>query len=254
MLRADEVHVWHLGADDRTAANVSEEWMVSLLNPEERARRVRFLFAADRDRFLLARAALRSILARYTGTPAAALAFRFNAYGRPEIEAPDSADAIRFNLSHTSGAVAVAVCRRYDVGVDVERNTRQVHDVARLARRFFSPAEARALELSPPERRSDRFFQYWTLKESYVKARGRGFSLPLDRFSFDLEDSMVQDSVAYPRITIDPVLNDDAREWRFLLARVAPDHTLAAAVRCGGEARFVLQEATLSDLVGPLRT
>ena len=69
-----------------------------------------------------------------------------------------------------------------------------------IANRFFSPTEAAALSGVPEHRRQERFFEYWTFKESYIKARGMGLSIPLDRFSFHYSDERAV------RIAIDPVL------------------------------------------------
>jgi hypothetical protein len=56
-----------------------------------------------------------------------------------------------------------------------------------LARRFFAPAEVRALGTLPEAARARRFLQYWTLNEAYLKARGLGLSIALDGFWFVLE-------------------------------------------------------------------
>src|SRR5690606_33310169 len=101
--------------------------------------------------------------------------------------APGQTDVpLVFNLSHTDGLIACAVSRGREVGVDVEWLDRRGGDID-VADRFFSRYEVQALYAQPPERRRDRFFRYWTLKESYIKARGMGLALPLDRFSFELD-------------------------------------------------------------------
>ena len=92
---------------------------------------------------------------------------------------------VRFNLSHTDGLAVCAVVLKHDIGVDVEHRQRRVVS-ENIARRFFSPSEVREFESLPERMQQDRFFQYWTLKESYIKARGMGLSIPLEKFSFHL--------------------------------------------------------------------
>jgi 4'-phosphopantetheinyl transferase len=79
-----------------------------------------------------------------------------------------------------------------------------------------------------------RFFQYWTLKESYIKARGMGLSIPLDRFSFDASQPT--------RITfsVDPILEDDAAHWTFWQWSLAEGYLLAlcAQRRDASSSRF----------------
>ena len=76
----------------------------------------------------------------------------------------------------------------------------------------------------PPSAQPDRGFDYWILKESYVKTRGLGFQLPLDRFSFHLTDHTPI------RISFGPRITDDPTRWQFDLQRVTPRHRLAVAV------------------------
>ncbi|MDD5100641.1 MAG: 4'-phosphopantetheinyl transferase superfamily protein [Syntrophales bacterium] len=149
-----------------------------------------------------------------------------NAQGKPSIDPNLDSVPISFSLAHTKGLAVVAVTGGADVGVDAERLDRRV-DAPKLSGRFFSPEEVAALQEIPPERLREHFFRYWTLKESYVKARGLGLSLPFDSFSFLL-----------PRET--PLRigfsGDDPRhaeDWRFALFRIRSRYLGAVAVAAG---------------------
>lgn len=194
----------------------------ALMAPEEREQRDRFRFAAHRHSYLVTRALVRTVLSRYADVDPAAWDFVRNAYGRPEIAGPAGVPHLRFNLSHTAGLVACLVTLEHEVGVDVEQAERG-GDLLKIAERFFSPREAAELRGQPQGRQRDRFLEYWTLKESYIKARGLGLSLPLQRFSFELEGGI--------RIRFDPELPDDPRSWQFALLRPGPRHVLAASIR-----------------------
>ena len=81
-----------------------------------------------------------------------------------------------------------------------------------------------------PHQRQDRFFEYWTFKESYVKARGLGMSIPLQRFGFQLVGERLVQLVA------DPTLDDNVNRWRFWQCRPTLDHLLALCADVGDEA------------------
>jgi 4'-phosphopantetheinyl transferase len=223
-LRPGETHVWlcqpNLIDDGALVARYAQ-----LLSPAERERAEQFAFDADRLLYLVAHALMRCTLSRYANPKPQDWVFIQNQYGRPEI-APGLCDVpLRFNLSHTSGLAACAVTLQHDIGVDVEYMNRR-GDVTALAGDVFSPAEVRALRAAPSARRREQFFKYWTLKEAYIKARGMGLAMPLDQFSFDLNDD------GNIGIAFDSGLHDDPSDWKFGLHRPTPDHILAFGTRC----------------------
>ncbi|MGE3886335.1 MAG: 4'-phosphopantetheinyl transferase superfamily protein [Vicinamibacterales bacterium] len=198
----------------------------ALLGPAERERESRFHFDADRERFVIGRALARIQLSRYLGGDPRRWAFVTNAHGRPELVAREGVSTFGFNVSHTRGLVAFAMARTRDVGVDVECIDRALtHDVAD---RFFAPAEVAALRALPERDQARVFFDYWTLKEAYIKARGMGLALPLRRFAFRLA------SPGPPSIAFDPEIDDDAQTWQFAQAWPTGRHRLAVAVRRSG--------------------
>jgi 4'-phosphopantetheinyl transferase len=117
----------------------------------------------------------------------------------------------------------VAVANNVDVGVDVEDTERPGETVA-LADRFFAPSEASAMRALEVERQRERFFEYWTLKEAYIKARGMGLSIPLEQFAFELQPGQL------PRISFDPRLVDEPEGWKFVQLRPSARHQAALAV------------------------
>jgi len=223
-LPTDEVHLWSVHYDAVTDDALIGRY-VSLLDDDEAARHSRFRFDRDQRSFAVSHALLRTTLAHYA--PIAPQAWRFvaNRFGRPEPAEAVHCGDLRFNLSHTRGAAIVAVVRSRDVGVDLETRDRTT-DYDGLADRYFSPAEAATLRRLPADRRRDAFFQYWTLKESYIKARGMGLSLPLDQFTFHLTDGGIA-------ISFDPRLDDQSDAWQFVSWPLDETFQAAVAVRRG---------------------
>ncbi|HEY0941013.1 MAG TPA: 4'-phosphopantetheinyl transferase superfamily protein [Steroidobacter sp.] len=226
---ANHIDLWLAHYQEISDAALHAEYR-ALLTEEERNQQLRFYFPDDRQRYLVTRALVRTVLSRYLDIDPADWRFANNQYGRPAIANLDPAECgLRFNISHTRGLIALGVTQRRELGVDVENVlTREVS--MDIADRFFAPAEVAELATVPPERQQDRFFEYWTFKESYIKARGMGLSIPLGQFSFHYPHERAV------HIAIDPELGDDANRWSFWQYRPTAAHLLAVcAERREGE-------------------
>jgi 4'-phosphopantetheinyl transferase len=93
-----------------------------------------------------------------------------------------------YNISHSGKWVVCAFSECAEVGIDVEM-IRPID--LELVNRFFSKSEATFLSAQPQHMRITYFFQLWTLKECYIKAKGEGLSLPLNAFSFEVDDDKI---------------------------------------------------------------
>jgi 4'-phosphopantetheinyl transferase len=177
----------------------------------------------DRTLFLCARGLVRTVLASYLDCTCHDVRFAANDFGKPILVPGDSAGAkLHFNLTHSRGAVALAVSGGREVGIDVEERHRPVEYLA-LAERFFAEAEARHLRGLDPAELPDAFFAIWTLKEAYVKGIGRGLTFPLEAFCFDLD--------AHKRLTaFRPQADFVDRDWHFHQFDLGERHCGALAV------------------------
>ena len=173
-----EVHVWRACLD----VTVEELQVRSkLMKEEERARGARYLRAEVGSRFVAGRGLLRRLLGMYLGTDAAEVEFTFNSFGKPALAAKHGAGDLRFNVSHSHDWALIAFTRGRELGVYIER-VRPDFATREIAQRFFSPSEARRLIALPAATQTEAFFQCWTRKEGYIKARGEGLSRGLDSF------------------------------------------------------------------------
>lgn len=215
----DHVTVWWL--DLKSIREDDWQLLESLLEDSELERSTRFHFDRDRDVYIAAHALTRGLLTWWTGLPARDWRFTAGDHGKPEVTPPPGLPRLRVNLSHTRELAAVALTVDNDVGVDVEWLER-VNDVDQLAKRVFAADERALLAATPSERKTEIFLTFWTLKEAYVKAIGKGLSQPLDAFAFTLEP---------PVIRFDDIEADDAALWRFRHLRPTDRHKLAVGVR-----------------------
>jgi len=151
------------------------------LSGDEINRARRFVFPRDCGRFIAARGILRDILARYCDADPDSVRFQYGSTGKPSLARDSGPLDLRFNVSHSHGLALVAVTRAREIGVDVEL-VRPAVARERIAERFFSPSEAAVLRSLPEDRQATSFFQFWTRKEAYIKARGEGLAIPLDSF------------------------------------------------------------------------
>lgn len=195
----------------------------AIVTDDERAQAERFRFPGGKAQFLISRALVRTALAAAAGVAPQAWRFVRNRYGKPAVAAP-AGTAWQFNLSHTRGLAICGLRRDGPIGVDVEDRSRAT-DYLGLSRRYFAVSEADALAALPAEQRPARFFEYWTLKEAFIKARGFGLSLPLDRFWFTLAPDRP------PQIGIDPTDDERAEDWQFVQLRLQGVYQAAIAVR-----------------------
>ena len=101
-----------------------------------------------------------------------------NEFGKPYLK---NHPEIHFNLSH-SGDVAVLTVSDTECGVDIE-DTSRPHEAIGVANRFFSRNEYAAMMLSANP--NEAFCRLWTLRESYVKMRGKGFAIGLSTLRCD---------------------------------------------------------------------
>src|SRR5947207_1582043 len=176
-----EIHVWRVELDNDWPVNLDQA-----LADIDRTQAARFRFAVDRERFLAARASLRTILGRYLEFAPDALQFDLGAHGKPSLAKAQNSFELSFNLTHSHELALIAITMGREIGVDVEL-MRADFAGDEIAERFFSQAEITQLKSVTPESRLAAFFNCWTRKEAYIKARGEGLSFPLDQFDVSLE-------------------------------------------------------------------
>jgi 4'-phosphopantetheinyl transferase len=178
----NEVHIWRIPLNQNSTQTLR---LQRVLSPDERERAARFCFDKDRTQFVQARGALRFILGEYLQVDPQTLEFSYGPQGKPALANEHVDNSLRFNLSRREGLALIAVTRGREVGVDVELVNTEL-PVFEIAETTFSEAELDALHNLPKDLQVAGFFNCWTRKEAYVKARGEGLSFPLKQFDVSL--------------------------------------------------------------------
>jgi 4'-phosphopantetheinyl transferase len=212
-----EMHVWRTPLSSDFP---SVETLAACLSHEERLRAARARDDAARARFITARVALRHILAGYLHRDPHSLDLRVERRGKPVV---DAIPAIHFSLSHARDITLLAFASA-PVGIDVEQ-LREPRRLTRVARRVLHADTCRALEQTPPHRRSALFLYAWTLREAHVKAVGGGLFHTADTVPFAPADTA--------RAAIRQV-HDRGDDLLWSVAQFQPDATSVAAVIARG--------------------
>jgi phosphopantetheinyl transferase len=231
-LNESDVHIWYCNTTslDGEALKSADQH----LSIEERARRDRLRFGADRRDFTIAHDLLRRALSRYADMPPADWRFATDDYGKPSIESINpQVRALSFSLSHTRGCVACAITSNAPLGVDVERITDSML-VQEIADRYFSEEETARLRQCPDELRNIRFAELWTLKEAFLKASGVGLSGSLTCVSFRLDE--------HARIKFSGPSTLDPHEWHFALFEPVYNVRLGIVIRSVTRPRFFMRQ------------
>ena len=206
-LPPDQVHLWCAFTEALRDPSLLARYR-RLLDDDECRREERLRIPDDRQRYVITRALVRTLLSRYAPRAPQEWAFEANSHGRPHIANVEGlARGLVFNVSHTRGLVVLAISRERALGVDVEHQDRSVSPG--VLERFFAPAEASAIRALPVEQQGRRLLQHWTLKEAYIKARGMGLAIAVRQVSFDLTSD---ERIGF---ATSPTVDDDPQRWRF---------------------------------------
>ncbi|HEX2960812.1 MAG TPA: 4'-phosphopantetheinyl transferase superfamily protein [Ignavibacteriales bacterium] len=216
LLKENEIHVWHVFAGSALPSGLQ-----NVLTDQEIKRACGYYFAKDRENFIISRGVLRVLIARYLNTSSERVNLLFNEYGKPFLKGER---ALKFNVSHSNGILLFAFAWNYELGVDIELIRPDFADME-IAGRFFSKNEMLALSVLPDELRKIAFFNCWTRKEAYIKAKGMGLSIPLDSFDVSLCPGDP------PELLCDHDAPEETGKWKLFNLNVPRDYCAALAVK-----------------------
>lgn len=222
LIYPNQVDVWSAYLD---LSKMQLDSLQEILSADELERARRFHFEKDQNRFITARAILRKILGKYLGKNPCDLRFEYTAKGKPILASPYDSATISFNLSHSNAFALYAITLNRNIGVDIEYMTENIA-IWEIARRFFSPAEISSLERIHKDKVHELFFQYWTRKEAFLKARGEGISFSMEK----IDVSSINGTILSP-ITL---AGDETETTRWYVQDLFPGCGYAAAIAVEG--------------------
>jgi 4'-phosphopantetheinyl transferase len=194
------------------------------LSVEEKRRAERIVFERDRREFLVAHGLIRAALSRAVqAVDPSTWLINPDKVGRPYVAGPAGVGCLHFSLSHTNDCVACAISPNEAIGIDVEECSPR-DGLMETAEKNFSAEEIETLRALEPQEQPKRFFEYWTMKEAYIKACGKGLRIPLNSFSIT---GLTEKNI---RIAFADTLNEDnPARWHFTQFVPSRRHQLAIA-------------------------
>lgn len=154
---------------------------LNLLSPYRQQKIALLKHEKDKNRSLGAGIALDHALETY-GLRERGIEYEFGEYGKPALKYHPN---IHFSLSH-SGDYAICSIGDKPMGNDIELIK---PGRLKVANRFFAKEELKWMyAVRDEEEVTRRMFRIWTMKESFLKATGKGISLPLEDFTVVMDE------------------------------------------------------------------
>ncbi|MGH6882249.1 MAG: 4'-phosphopantetheinyl transferase family protein [Hypericibacter sp.] len=182
------------------------------ITQEDRAQFSKYRRPEARAASLLARAALKALLAHQTAEKS--WVFSHDSTGKLRVTAPGMA-GMEGSISHSGTRVACAVSRVGPIGIDIEAHRPRAYDaIARYG--FGSGEQAQVTRLG-----ARAFYRIWTLREAMGKATGEGLALATD--GVDRVDPSPEKGCWVSQPAQGPA-------WRLAHEFLEPDYSLALAL------------------------
>ena len=183
-LSAGEMHVWQVSTNITPAAFVEYK---NVLTEKETARIPYFKFKEAKDTYIASQGALRMLMSGYLGISPDLVKLGRKKKGKPySIDNPN----LNFNISNSGKTAVIAFSYDSEVGIDIEQ-IRHLPDLDELITRNFTSREIKFIT-AKAEEKVRRFFRFWTVKESYLKAIGEGMRLTPDNLEFAIENGSIR--------------------------------------------------------------
>ncbi len=226
VLANNEIHIWlcNLNIPNKNISNLEK-----ILSRKELDKADKFHFPKDRNSFVVSRASLKIILSKYINVEPTAVNFVYNKYGKPFLDIKNDTN-ISFNLSHSGNFCLIGITKNNKIGVDIEKINKDFSSLE-IAKNYFSEKEYLALTKLPSNERGKAFFYCWTRKEAFIKAEGKGLSIPLDSFDVTISEEEAKITRITNKINID--------DWKLYNIKVNDEY--CAAIASSGNIKNIIK-------------
>ncbi|MBU3219487.1 4'-phosphopantetheinyl transferase superfamily protein [Clostridium algidicarnis] len=152
-----------------------------LIDLEKKYKIKKFINKKDKIRTIIGEILIRTIIVQKLKISNKYIEFNKNQYGKPYLK---DHPKFNFNISHSGEYVLCAVDNK-PIGIDVEE-VKHI-EFEEIAKSFFTVNELDYIVNQDFNFRLNRFYEIWSLKESYIKCCGKGLSIPLKSFSIEVD-------------------------------------------------------------------
>lgn len=207
-------------------------YAISCVQLEEKERLDRFVFRKDVRASLVGRLMMRKFVSEYGDIPYTSVVFARNENNRPILKHVSS--GVSFNVSHQGDYTVLAgETRDVQLGVDVMKleytGGKRLSEFFRIMNRNFSSSEWNEIKESSVESEQiGMFCRHWALKESYVKAIGKGITIDLREIDFKTNSRLVANTVTTNTVLY---INGLRQDWLFEESLLDSQHCIAVALQ-----------------------
>ncbi len=227
-LEKDEVHLWNVNFELAPTTEMLQ-CLVHFFSAEELNYSATCIEKRKRE-FLISRFALRTLLSNYFPLVSpAAWQFSKTSFGKPVVIGPITIFPLQFNISHSNNRAVVAFSLTEALGVDLE-HIRKFRTLQSTAESCFSADEIKMLMQADSSKVAGLFFEFWTLKESFVKALGEGLSFPTEKLTFHIPASSPEKNLTGITVHIADSTPTADGFWTFKLLNPHSDYQAAVSI------------------------
>lgn len=208
VLSPGDIHIWQVSTIISSAKFAEYK---SLLTDAELEKAHFFESKHTMDSYVVSQGALRMLLSNYLGVSSDLVRFGHRNKGKPFSL---NNTGLYFNLSNSGRYVVIGFSLDSELGVDIEQ-IRPLPDLEEMIGTNFTANEIKFIN-SKPEERLTRFFRFWTVKESYLKAIGEGMRLAPKNLEFSINNNDVK------QLSVKGVPEQD--DWKFKEFSISKDY------------------------------